>query len=109
MWVLGGIVNKTFLTVLLEYLMQVTAVLKGFKQCCKETLCCKIQPIQPVYCMITFISCSCFPFPSCSHFPRIKTQDSVSCGQIQLVWMRDKQVCILHEPRKHCFHAFIIQ
>ena len=38
---------------------------------------------------------------------QIKTHDSVSCGQVQLVRACDRQACILQEPRKCHFHASV--
>ena len=39
----------------------------------------------------------------------IVDQDSMSCDQVQLVQTCNRQVCILQEPRKCCFHAFVAQ
>ena len=40
---------------------------------------------------------------------KIKTHDSVSCGQVQPVRESNRQVCILQEPSKHRFYVFIAQ
>ena len=37
----------------------------------------------------------------------IKTHDNMSCGQVQLVRARDRQVSILQETRKRHFHASV--
>ena len=38
----------------------------------------------------------------------IKPHDSVSCGQVQPVQAHDRQVCIVQEPRKCCFHTSVM-
>jgi len=45
----------------------------------------------------------------CTFTVFIKTHNSVLCGQVQPVRAHNRQVCIIQEPRKCCFHASVTQ